>query len=356
MADWGRPADPLQRVAFLGLQVLDGFPNTADHAAGRLPSLIAAASFEDVVSWRRLRTMSASRAAVGSVGRAFAGAAAVCCMGSEGRVWFFDRWSAARGRQLCGRTAQPHSRAASGQLTTVRVVNCPLNGWALPRPPECAETHVKCARSEADRAAFHARPPQSATNAGTTAPAAERSAPTRPHRAPYANPNPSGGAHTASPVNPATNIHTVSATVNAPNPRLAARGSRRNPHAASAAANGSNRRGSGSGTTSRAHAARAERPRRPTASTNAPRRTPRRPRRGRARWTRHTDEPLAVGLQEQIRGAPTNVHCRHRCPAQQLAEQHAEDEGDAGRGRRRRRGSRSPGPGWSHAAVGVSPP
>ena len=57
VADWGRPADPLQRAAFLGLQLLDGFSNTADHAAGRLPALIAAAGFADVTRWRRLRTV-----------------------------------------------------------------------------------------------------------------------------------------------------------------------------------------------------------------------------------------------------------------------------------------------------------
>jgi SAM-dependent methyltransferase len=56
VADWGRPADPLQRVAFLGLQLLDGFSNTADHAAGRLPELIGAAGFTGIECWRRLRT------------------------------------------------------------------------------------------------------------------------------------------------------------------------------------------------------------------------------------------------------------------------------------------------------------
>jgi ubiquinone/menaquinone biosynthesis C-methylase UbiE len=57
VADWGSPADPLQRVAFFGLQLLDGRSNTADHAAGRLPDLIAAAGFERVQVWRRLRTV-----------------------------------------------------------------------------------------------------------------------------------------------------------------------------------------------------------------------------------------------------------------------------------------------------------
>ena len=57
VADWGRAADPLQRVAFLGLQVVDGFPNTADHAAGRLSGLIASAGFGTVTRRARLRTV-----------------------------------------------------------------------------------------------------------------------------------------------------------------------------------------------------------------------------------------------------------------------------------------------------------
>lgn len=57
VADWGRPADPLQRAAFLGLQLLDGFANTADHAAGRLAALIAGAGFRSVTRHDRLRTV-----------------------------------------------------------------------------------------------------------------------------------------------------------------------------------------------------------------------------------------------------------------------------------------------------------
>lgn len=57
VADWGRPADPLQRAAFLGLQLLDGFANTADHAAGRLAALIAGAGFRSVTEHDRLRTV-----------------------------------------------------------------------------------------------------------------------------------------------------------------------------------------------------------------------------------------------------------------------------------------------------------
>jgi ubiquinone/menaquinone biosynthesis C-methylase UbiE len=56
VADWGRPADPLMRAAFLALQLIDGFAGTRDHAAGRLPRLIADAGFADVRARLRLRT------------------------------------------------------------------------------------------------------------------------------------------------------------------------------------------------------------------------------------------------------------------------------------------------------------
>jgi len=56
VADFGRSQDPLMRALFAGLQVLDGFSNTADHPAGRLPGMVAAAGFADVTSRCRLRT------------------------------------------------------------------------------------------------------------------------------------------------------------------------------------------------------------------------------------------------------------------------------------------------------------
>jgi hypothetical protein len=56
VADWGRPHDPLMRAAFGVLQMIDGVPNTRDHAAGRLPALIAAAGFTDIATYARLRT------------------------------------------------------------------------------------------------------------------------------------------------------------------------------------------------------------------------------------------------------------------------------------------------------------
>jgi ubiquinone/menaquinone biosynthesis C-methylase UbiE len=56
IADWGRPRDPLMRAAFGALQLIDGIPNTRDHAAGRLPAFIADAGFGDVATHDRLRT------------------------------------------------------------------------------------------------------------------------------------------------------------------------------------------------------------------------------------------------------------------------------------------------------------
>ncbi len=56
IADWGRPHGPGTRAAFFLVQVLDGFPNTRDHAAGRLPDYVSAAGFGQLAAWRRLRT------------------------------------------------------------------------------------------------------------------------------------------------------------------------------------------------------------------------------------------------------------------------------------------------------------
>lgn len=56
VADWGRPATPALRAAFFALQLLDGFENTRDHAAGRLPELLRAAGLQEVRRYGRLRT------------------------------------------------------------------------------------------------------------------------------------------------------------------------------------------------------------------------------------------------------------------------------------------------------------
>jgi ubiquinone/menaquinone biosynthesis C-methylase UbiE len=57
IADWGQPQDPLTRTGFFMLRLLDGFENTADHAAGRLPSLVAQAGFANVRVAQQWRTV-----------------------------------------------------------------------------------------------------------------------------------------------------------------------------------------------------------------------------------------------------------------------------------------------------------
>lgn len=56
IADWARPHDWLMRLAFLPVQLLDGFETTADNVAGRLPTLIAEAGFREVEETHRQRT------------------------------------------------------------------------------------------------------------------------------------------------------------------------------------------------------------------------------------------------------------------------------------------------------------
>jgi hypothetical protein len=56
IADRGCPHDHLMRLAFLRVQLLDGFANTRQHAAGELPRLIRQAGFS-VETIDRLRTV-----------------------------------------------------------------------------------------------------------------------------------------------------------------------------------------------------------------------------------------------------------------------------------------------------------
>src|SRR5260370_1024493 len=48
VADWGKPTSPLMRLAFVGVQLLDGFATTTDNVRGRLPDLLVVAGFEKV--------------------------------------------------------------------------------------------------------------------------------------------------------------------------------------------------------------------------------------------------------------------------------------------------------------------
>jgi ubiquinone/menaquinone biosynthesis C-methylase UbiE len=56
IADWGRPQDPLMRLAFLNIQLLDGFRNTASNVAGKLPEFLRDAGLKDVSVVDRMRT------------------------------------------------------------------------------------------------------------------------------------------------------------------------------------------------------------------------------------------------------------------------------------------------------------
>lgn len=57
VADWGRPADPLQAATFVAtVRAFDGFDVTGDNARGALPDLIAGAGLRSVAVRDRLRT------------------------------------------------------------------------------------------------------------------------------------------------------------------------------------------------------------------------------------------------------------------------------------------------------------
>ena len=56
IADWGRPQDPVMRMAFLNVQLLDGFRTTSSSVAGRLPEFLRDARLKRVSVVDRLRT------------------------------------------------------------------------------------------------------------------------------------------------------------------------------------------------------------------------------------------------------------------------------------------------------------
>ena len=55
VGDFGRPQDPLMRVAFLSVQLFDGFSNTGGHVAGALPGVLAGAGLAAVKVTDRVR-------------------------------------------------------------------------------------------------------------------------------------------------------------------------------------------------------------------------------------------------------------------------------------------------------------
>ena len=57
VADWGKATNGLMRFLFYGIQLLDGFQNTTENVAGRLPEIFASAGFEDVAVTRAFSTV-----------------------------------------------------------------------------------------------------------------------------------------------------------------------------------------------------------------------------------------------------------------------------------------------------------
>lgn len=57
VADWGKAANPLMRLAFYSVQILDGFPNTDDNVSGQLPDIMTGAGFTAVAEMDRFSTM-----------------------------------------------------------------------------------------------------------------------------------------------------------------------------------------------------------------------------------------------------------------------------------------------------------
>lgn len=57
IADWGKAQNLPMRVAFLGIQLLDGFETTAPNVAGRIPDLMREAGFAGVEETRHFATL-----------------------------------------------------------------------------------------------------------------------------------------------------------------------------------------------------------------------------------------------------------------------------------------------------------
>lgn len=64
LADWAKPHDLLMRLAYLPVQIADGFPNTRDNLQGLLPVLVQEAGFRQVSETYRRRTALGSLAFV----------------------------------------------------------------------------------------------------------------------------------------------------------------------------------------------------------------------------------------------------------------------------------------------------
>ena len=56
LLDWGAAQSLIMRLAFLPVQILDGFPTTRDNVSGRLPSMMVEAGFTGVTETHREKT------------------------------------------------------------------------------------------------------------------------------------------------------------------------------------------------------------------------------------------------------------------------------------------------------------
>jgi ubiquinone/menaquinone biosynthesis C-methylase UbiE len=57
IADWGRPTNSAMRLAFYGIQILDGFATTRDSVMGLFPNILSLAGFEAVELTRNYSTL-----------------------------------------------------------------------------------------------------------------------------------------------------------------------------------------------------------------------------------------------------------------------------------------------------------
>jgi SAM-dependent methyltransferase len=57
IADWGEPTSSAMRLAFVGVQLLDGFATTTDNVRGLLPDLLELAGFENVETTNSYSTL-----------------------------------------------------------------------------------------------------------------------------------------------------------------------------------------------------------------------------------------------------------------------------------------------------------
>jgi ubiquinone/menaquinone biosynthesis C-methylase UbiE len=57
IADWGKPTGPGMRLAFVAVQLLDGFATTTDNVRGLLPDLLGLAGFQNVETTNSYSTL-----------------------------------------------------------------------------------------------------------------------------------------------------------------------------------------------------------------------------------------------------------------------------------------------------------